>query len=474
MAIKIIIPSKIKTKKIEFNLKDQQKKELFVQSFDYVPFLFLSKINTDIGCTVDPKSVIYVKLHNSRFLPEIELSCYDPIGVFFTDLYPFDHDSLLSIFVKSNSEMTMPIRMDFRVTQFETIKASDKDFKRSYLIRGILDVDELHYTRYESRKGTSFNILKDIALQMNLGWATNIANSNDEMIWINPSETYIDFIKDTTKRSYIDDKSFVWTFIDFQYNLTYVNIELELNENNRDEKQTITNPQLTKKPEEQTVDLYLTNNPAFKETNKYINKFNLINQSFGVNLDKSYRMKSTWYDKNENKTYREFLKDLETEDKDVADKKLINLYDYNSPIYNENINDDYYIGKLDTDNVHKNYAIAKPINEFNIENIGKMKMIVTLNKVNFSIKRFQNTRVEIYNINDMFSKDANEKSPEDNINIHLSGYWFVTGINYLYRRTGGTEQEITLVRRDLDVNYSIRSDIRKTMNELKPQSTPNK
>ena len=92
-----------------------------------------------------------------------------------------------------------------------------------------------------------------------------------------------------------------------------------------------------------------------------------------------------------------------------------------------------------------------------------MKMVVILNQINFDIKRFQNIRVEIYNINDMFSLNANEpNSAIDNINERLSGYWFVTGINYLYKRTGGVEQEIILMRRDLNISYDdVKSDLSK-------------
>lgn len=469
--IDIKIPAKIKLKDITFDLKDKDKKDQFIESFNYVPLLYIFKLkdtvnsDLDLGNTIDPKDVIYVKLYNNKFLPEIELYCNDTIGNLFSDLYPFDHDVILSIFVKSNSNLLFPIRMDFRITEFETTKSNSDNYVLKYLIRGILDVDNLHYTRYEVKKGTSYNILKDIAISMNLGWASNIDNSNDEMKWINPSETYMDFIRATTKRAYIDRNSFVWTFIDFQYNLTYVNVELELNNQNIIEKQIFTNPTIIKNDEELSVQLYLTNNPAFHMTNKYIDKFDLINQSVKLNLDKGYRMKSTWYEKNQNKTYREYLNDLETKDDNIKP-----LYDYQSPIFNENINDDYYIGKVESDNVHENYAISKPINEFNLQKLEKMKMVVTLNQVNFSIKRFQNILVEIYNVNDLFSKKAGEKNAIENINEHLSGYWLVTGINYLFKRVGGVQQEITLVRRDLTNEYSDRHDLRK-LNELNSTNT---
>ena len=80
-----------------------------------------------------------------------------------------------------------------------------------------------------------------------------------------------------------------------------------------------------------------------------------------------------------------------------------------------------------------------------------MKMLAILDVVNFNIKRFQNIRVEIYN--DFYTRDVDEKEPLKNVNTRLSGYWYVTGINYTFNKRGGAEQEITLMRRDLNKNY---------------------
>ena len=60
----------------------------------------------------------------------------------------------------------------------------------------------------------------------------------------------------------------------------------------------------------------------------------------------------------------------------------------------------------------------------------------------------------------------------ENINEKLSGFWLVTGINYLYRRTGVVSQEITLVRRDLTVKYTDKNDIRKLDNVKATETTP--
>ena len=470
--IKNIIPANIKTEPIVFKMNDKVSTDLMIQSFDFIPYVYMKKINDTInnppidGTNIDPRDIIYLKLHNSKFLPEIELFCYDSKGILFNDLYPFDHDTLICIFVKANSENLMPIRMDFRLTSYETIKSDEREsFK--YLIKGILNVDELNYTRYESYKDTSYNTIKQIALNMNLGFTSNVQSSDDKMTWINPSETYINFIRDITKYAFISEDSFIWTFIDFYYNINYIDIQLELNEFNKNEQGAITSKLTERNPDEKNIPLYLTNNKAYSMTNIYISKFNLVNQSFKINLEKCYRMKSTWYNKNTNTVSRKYLKELETDQNKLGkgEGTLRQLVDKTSKIYCENINDEYFIGKFDTvDNVHPNYALAKLSNHWNLINMEKMKLVITLNQINFSIKRFQTLKIEIYNPNDLFSSDAKNKKPTDNINTRLSGYWYVTGINYIYKRSGGPEQEITLSRRDLSINYgqgkSEKNDIR--------------
>lgn len=462
--IENIIPSAIETKELYFMLPDKLSTDLLVQSFNYYPYIFISKLNTDKdfpdkdkldGLTINKDDIIYLKLHNSQFLPEIEIYCDDSKGVLFNDFYPFDHDMLISLFIKSSSENNLPIRMDFRVSEHETIKANDDKNTFKYLIKGILDVDDLHDTNYEIKEDTSFEVLKKLAKDIKLGFTTNVKGSDDKMKWINPNNTNINFIKDITKYAYISEDSFIWTFIDFSYSLNYIDVNEELNNMVKERMEPFSNTQLVKDDEEENVLQYLTNNTAFKMTDHYINKFSLVNQSFRVNLEKSYKMKSTWYNNSNNTVYKKLINELETE---TDKEKLKYLKDKYSTIICKNLNDDYFSGKIDTDNVHENYFLAKSLNEYNLEALNKVKMVITLNKINFSITRFQTIRIEIYNPDDLFSTDANEKKPLDNLNVKLSGFWFVTGINYLYKRSGGVEQEITLMRRDLNLKYGDGTD----------------
>jgi len=455
--IQVTDKAKIKTKELNFQLYDKASTDVFVQSLDYVPLVFISKLydtnNPPLnGTTIDPSDIISIKLFNDKFLPSVELFCEDSLGVIFTDFYPYDHDTIISVFVKSNSEQLMPLRMDFRLTELQTIKSDPDSHGLQFLIKGILDVDELQYSNYEAINATSYQAIKQLALRMNLGFASNIQDSADSMKWINPSDVNQVFIKDITKYSYVSDQSFVWTFIDFYYNLNYIDVQAELNSVLKDESQSLANPQLEKNPDEKNVLLYLTNNDAFKGTNQYFTTFNIVNQSYSINLELAYQTFSTWYTKNNNTVTKKLITDLETDENKVGSKLKI-LKDKQSGIFSGNINDEYFIGKMDNENVHENYNYAKLSNQYNLISMERMKLVLTLDVINFSIKRFQNIKVEVFNSNDLFSSNANTKKPLNNINTKLSGYWYVTGINYIFKYDEGVEQEITLMRRDLNIDY---------------------
>jgi hypothetical protein len=464
MSIKVISPSKIKTENIAFEFPDKQSTKVLINSFDRFPYIYIKKIDDPIykppidGTNIAPNDIIYVKLFNNKFLPEIELYCNDSKGILFNNLYPFDHDTLICLFIKANNEITYPIRMDFMITEFETIR-TEGNFEYKFLMKGILNVDELHYCKFEAFNDTSFNLLKKIANKFNLGFATNVTSSNDKMKWINPANTYLKFIKDITKHSYISDDNFIWSFIDFYYNLNYVDIQKEIQEFNKEEKDFVYDPTIDSDKENETeVKHYLTNNPAVNMTNKYISKFNLVNHSFGTNLKKHYNTKTRWYNSDNFTIYDEKIKNLENE---AEKSKLIQLEDKESDISKFNYTGEFY-GKLDPDNCHEKYFYAKMLNEYNILGLDKMKMVIYLKLVNFDIKRFQNINIEIWNINETFTQEAENEKPLQNINKRLSGFWYVTGINYIYKRSGGVEQEITLMRRDLDEDYSkeVPKDIR--------------
>jgi len=455
--IEVIEYSNVKQRLIEFEFeKDQPDKALtdYASSFDIFPVITISKADQDLGTTIDPSAISNIKLFNNKFLPEIQMDCKDEQGYLMDDFFPFDNDTVLSIFVKSTAEDTMPIRMDFKITEYNPVQSSIENTDKRFTIKGILDVERLHYTQFESyQKSTSYNVLLDVAKKVGLGFATNISNTDDNMTWINPAYTYLEFIQDVTKRAYISDNTFVWSFIDFYYNLVFVDIEKELADSTmgvQSLNSKFTNDESQKETVEDFVELYLTTSDNLAMTNKFIAKYNLNNQSFNTNINDGYMYSTRWFNKT-NDTIEHTI----TQENKTDNSNLLQLIT-SDPIAEINKNGSF-LGKIDEDNVHKNYHLALIMNEFNISKLHKVTMTATLQMVNFEIKRFQNILVDFFDLN--VTKD------DVGIKEKLSGLWFVTGINYSFKRNGGATQEITLVRRDLNLTYTELHDIRKNLNQ---------
>jgi hypothetical protein len=448
--INVLEHSNTKTRLIEFNFNaNQPDKALtdYVEALDIFPIVMISKIDSS-GTTIDPKSIFTIELSNNKFLPEIEMYCSDTIGTLMGDFFPLDYDVILSIFVKAQSEETMPIRMDFRVTEYDPMSMRVGSTEKDFVIRGVLDIEELHTTKFEAFTDTSYNVLKNLSSKLNLGFATNTTNTDDNMTWINPADTYLKFIQDITKRSYISDTSFIWTFIDFYYNLNFVDIEKELSESPTDLQSLNSTPTDSTK-EERWVEMYLSTSENLSSTNKYISTYNLNNQSFKVNLESGYNQSTKWFDKLDNTIEQVITQENETNDINLTQLRTT------KPIADNNWNDTFS-GKIDEDNVHKNYHLALTLNQFNISKLHKVTLVATLKIMNFEVKRFQKILVDFIDTNLLNDNTAN-------VNEKLSGYWFVTGINYNFTKDGGSTQEITMIRRDLNIKYTDLHDIRKIL-----------
>ena len=71
----------------------------------------------------------------------------------------------------------------FKIINFTTINGVSGD-NITLKIKAILNVDPLYLFNYESYEGTTYDVLTTLATDMDLGFASNIAGTNDEMIWV--------------------------------------------------------------------------------------------------------------------------------------------------------------------------------------------------------------------------------------------------------------------------------------------------
>jgi hypothetical protein len=369
-------------------------------------------------------------------------------------------DTIISIFIKAPSENLMPVRMDFKVTEFNPVKNAVNNEDVVYTLEGILDVNGLYHSPYWAKNDTSFNTLKELSTLIGLGFATNIQNTNDKMTWINPSDINLDFIKATTMLSYKDDESFIWSYVDFYYNLNYIDIETQFGDSTKGLEGINSNKYLIDNADN-TTPLFLTNHPDSHGSSIFISKYNIVNSSTKTNLDIGYNYFIKYYNTIEQDLSGFVLDTISTsgDNGDIVLKSNNSSGNNADSLYQQNVTNDYY-GRVDIDNIHKNFYYSLVQNERNMKYFQKIKMKVVLSSPNFNLYRFQMINVKIYKLQELDSKtritppDGRDKLAgvniyEDKLNKRLSGNWMISGINYKFSADVGWEQEINLVRREL-------------------------
>jgi hypothetical protein len=428
-----------------------------IGKFPYLVFSYLDKL------LVEAKDIIYFKLYGDNYIPELECTFRDPTNKLADYMFPLDK-AVVSLMIKSNSENLMPIRCDFYVKNFNLLKQGTRDDK-IYTMKCILDIPIIIKNSSFS-KMSSFQVLQSIAQDTILGFVTNIDDTNDTMTWVNPGEDYIlDFIPSVVATAYKNDDSFLWAFVDYYYNLNYIDVETALNEDTTNQ-QTILNSMDTT-GSEQTIPLILSNHPDKRSTNLYVDRWNLDNDSTDINMDIGYEPWIYYFD-DLNKNFVSLL--IDTISTAGSDKSAIVLKQRNDDVNTpENIQQKkkYFMGKVDTDNAHKNILYAQKQNENNILSLQKVKMNVVMPNPNFSLYRFQPVDLVLYDLTDMETKKGKDDhsvdqvyANENKINNRLSGKWLITGINWVMDKrnlkAGGQSvfvQEVTLVRRELTTLY---------------------
>ena len=429
--------------------------------FPYLVFSYGSKL------ALDANDIIYFKLIGDGFIPEIQVVFRDPTNKLIDDNFPLDK-SIVSLMIKSNSDILMPIRCDFYITNFNPVKSSLVGDDKIYTMKAILDLPII-IKNSSFPKMTSFEVLKQIASETLLGFCTNIDNTVDTMTWICPGDEYIrEFIPETVSQAYKSDDSFLWSFVDYYYNLNYVDIETELNENINSQL-TVLNTKDTKDTEE-TIPLILNNHPNSKHSNLYIQSWNLINDSTAVNFDVGYEPYIYYFD-DLGKKFNYLLMDTISTAGDDKSKIVLKQRndDVNTNSGNVQQKKKYFMGKIDTDNVHKNFIYTQLQNQNNIKSLQKIKINVVLPNPNFELYRFQPVEIVLYDLNDMQAKTGKSDNSvqqtinnENRINNRLSGKWLITGINWVFDKPSGRSkgnqtvfrQEVTLVRRELTTLYT--------------------
>lgn len=257
------------------------------------------------------------------FIPTARVKVYPKSKTFTSAAIPKDGD-IMSVFIRARNNAFKPIRNDYRITNVRSSDGNSEGAQAIFNITGELFVPRLYDEIITSYSGTSYNVLKEIAKELGLGFSSNDTATDDNQTWINPGGDYYALINDIASHSWKDEKSFFRVFIDLYYNLNFVNVNNQFNESDDIDMQLLTNlkyndsinaPSSTKILENATgqIPKLLTNWEDVRGTSAFVHYFNMKNISNQVNQALGYKTYTMFFEQNSEKYWSIYTDPLTTE-----------------------------------------------------------------------------------------------------------------------------------------------------------------
>lgn len=421
---------------IKFVDKRVDVKREFSYSLGYTPYVDYN------GFQIEPNAITSLVIANDGLLPIIKMSFSDQLSIFVDKGFPLD-DTKIKIFLNSKSKTLKSIMMEFKITKFNINNGQ-------CILSGVCNINELFISRFKTYPHkSSFETLKQIAKDAGLGFNSNVNGSNDKMTWINHGIQGYKFIQDVTLKSYISDETFVWVYIDMYYNLNYIDVDNALRQNAQSLK-GINNmgydnvPSFKLGNKEKVNSLFLTTDKSLQNSPYFISSWSVINKSTLISLERGYMNTVKYYDLNKKDIS---IFDIDSITSEGDNTIILKGNPTDEAYFNENVRTEY-VGKLDTDNMHKNYNYSRIQNEQNIHDLQKIGINVTIPKPNYNLLRFM--KLKLYIVDDTATPSS------DIINRRLSGDWLIIDIKYVMI-DGEYVQKVTLVKRELELSPDERN-----------------
>lgn len=406
------------------------------------------------------------------FYPTISLQFSLKSGVFVSRNLPKDGD-LISVFVRSHSDILIPVEAHFLITKIETSKSKDPEGSElTFYIDGILNVPLLYAEDcFSISECNSVKALSAVASKLKLGFATNQLETTDNQTWICAWQTYKDFIKSVVSHSWVDDSSFFDCWIDWYYKLNFSNMNKQMSApDDRESKLGLSqftgddmDYKYTSELTEQDVKHTLTNQPDANKTNYYFNGIEFIGNAGETNITNGYKRYVHFYEY----AFRNAYQNSQDPINDGIDDKVADMHSiiWVDPITTEGAEKtkrlqkgragenvfektvkrkwqgiQYYDSDTKFKNVHPYYRFAEFQNFQNNADIRKLMIVCHMPNCNFNFYRGQVIKV-FYSINKDSERGASSGNAEDRqnesgagIDRSLSGIYTVYGIKILYKK----------------------------------------
>lgn len=442
-----IFKPEIKPNRIELDaqLSTMAQKKEFLTGMGTAPLVYYN------GIHIEYSDISGFELYHEGILPALKISFVDRNGIFKDSGFPTD-DTTISIFIYSKSKRLRSINMDFKISSFKDLGSNE------FLIIGLVNIPQIYLRKFKSySKKTSFETLKEVAKECELGFCSNVSNSADKMTWINAGFTNYQFVNDIIRNSYLNDESFINCYIDFYYNICYVDVEKELSRDNQNDQMIISDGknEFTSDPksDEDIAPLLLSTDKSVKDTNAYISDYVVTNKSTQVSLNKAYLTKTKFY----NSSAKELLIfDVDSITSEGDKTIILKGKPGDEDFFKQNVNN-IWVGKLDkfeedgSGNSHLNFNYSLIQNQINIDEISKISIDITLPYPNFNLYIFQKVYLALINQKPgLFHKSLRYK--------RLTGNWMTTAISFIF---DGKKhyQKVTLIKRELELDEDERQNL---------------
>lgn len=378
-------------------------------------------------------SVDMFELKADDFIPSLAMSFIDEEDVFTGDLAITNGD-IVSFYVKSTKKTLKPIRIDFYITKSTPLSFKDPsgELRVEFTIKGIIHIPELWKEFSDSFPGSSYKTLQTIADELDLGFASNIDNTKDgeDMKWISPFQTYKEFIKEVTNFSYINDDSFQTSFIDFYYNLNFVEVNREIRPPEKFEE--FVEAYFSFEGEENDAPLIVSNMDISGENAFNFSGNRIVDESGEISLLEGYGKVLQFYDgKRQSQNVEPLLQD--SGDGFIMRGRL-------DSFYADELKRHKFRG-IQTPNVHKNFKYAEFLNYVNNKELKKLKLEIDLDAVNLNFYKYQNIPVLFLR---SFDSDTGENL---DLNKFLSGNFLILDIKF-WKDENRLRQTLVLGRRE--------------------------
>jgi len=394
------------------------------------------------------QSITKLIIDSNKFMP----MCY----VCYTDTYNVMHDigfptdnAKLSIVIPANHPALANIFMDFKIQKYSVELVRNSTVKKIHMW-GICNVENLlisEYKAYENK--TSYDLIKETASNAGVGLMSNVDGSADQMTWINPGQDYYSFIQDVANTSWVGESGYVWSFLDFYYNINYIDVEKSLSQDITEIKWINTtimnNKVLTDSTESnKTIPPTLTNESSQKGSNVYFSGEKILNQSTDISIKRGYLRNVNFYDIDGNwadkaGAYKMYGLDTITSSGSANNSIFLKGEPGSTDFYTKNVRN-HYLDKIDTKNMYPDFLWAKMQNSENLHDLQKIVMQIVLPLPNFNIRRFEKIRLLFTNTS--LGVKSNQR------NVKLNGEWLVTGVKYEWNGTS-LYQFVNIVKREL-------------------------